>query len=164
MTTSYRGFTRSRRLGRDEENELQELIDDPDSGFADVLAAAIAASASDPEKTQEMHEALREVASDGRGPHAWARDRLEMRRHARDTSRHGRDRRLGRDFGPENMTEPGGGRSIERFANEREYRNEEGEDRRHAHDLAMDAKARRDPGGFGSFARRYPNAARIERA
>jgi hypothetical protein len=52
MTTSYtrdRGFTRARRLGRDEEDrseQLREMLDDPDLDFGDLIAAALASSSS----------------------------------------------------------------------------------------------------------------------
>jgi hypothetical protein len=44
MTTSYtrdRGYTRARRMGRDEEEgaELREMLDDPDLDPADMLGA-----------------------------------------------------------------------------------------------------------------------------
>src|SRR5690349_256 len=77
-------FHRARRMGRDEETEFEELQSDPDVGFADLLAGAIVAAVSDPDKAQEVHEALTELGQDRRGPASWARDRLERRRLSRD--------------------------------------------------------------------------------
>jgi hypothetical protein len=78
-------FTRARKLGRDQEedrNELKETIDDPDSTFADILACAI--EIAPPEQQSEVMEALREIGEDRRGARSWAKDRREMYRHARD--------------------------------------------------------------------------------
>ena len=87
-----------------------------------------------------------------RGPRRWARDKLEMRRYSRDARRRGHDRRLGKDFGPENLTEPGPAGGPEDFRAERHV--EGGMDSRMAYDQSR---------SYGSFAKRFPGAARITR-
>jgi hypothetical protein len=154
MTTSYtrdRGYTRARRMGRDEEEgrqELRDLCDDPDCNFGDLLAAAI--QAASPEQQQEVSSALREMGEDRRGSHSWARDRLERRRLGRDI----RARRLGRD-----EPEPFPGRPRPGGSDPMIYGwEDEAADRRPrpAHDMAMDDRATRD---FAHFA--FPGAAKM---
>ena len=115
MTTSFtrdRGYTRSRRMGRDEEGgeELREMLSDQDASPSEMLAALIQYAPED--RQEELYQALNELASDRRGAHAWAADRLERRRLGRDMrERRARDRRLGRDD-PEpfpGRPRPGGG-------------------------------------------------------
>jgi hypothetical protein len=157
MTTKFtrdRGFTRARRMGSDDERAearaaIQELIDDPDADFGDLLACAIQFAPED--QQEEVHQALRDMGLDAGGPRKWARDRLEMRQH----------RRLGRDFGPESLT--GGGSGPEQFSSERDRKWEEGEDRRPRRGamdrMAMDARTRRE----AAFDAWFPGAARIEK-
>jgi hypothetical protein len=119
MATSYtrdRGYTRLGRLGRDEEEghqELRALCDDPDCDFGDLLAAAIYAAS--PEQHQEVHEALRELGQDRRGPRSWAADRLERRRLGRDMRERAQDPRLGRDDPPPFSGRPNVGGGMDPF-------------------------------------------------
>jgi|SRR5208282_6164110 len=172
MTTSY---TRARRLGRDQEEdgrqELRELLDDPNADFGDIIAAAIEHAQNDPEKAEEVHEALREIAEDRRGPRSWAADRMERRRIGKDMrARRAKDARRARDEPPpfEGRPRPGGGMDPisggRLFDPDRDYgrSGEEGQDRRTAADMALDARARQDS-NFAHFARLFPNAAKIER-
>ena len=148
MTTSYtrdRGFTRARRLGRDQEEgveQLRQMLDDPDIDVADLVAAAVERC---PEHQREdLHQALRELGEDRRGPRSWASDRLERRRLGRDMrERRARDRRLGRDFGPESMTE-NDSRPIEDFGrSEADRQIREVDDRRRmGADMAFDGSPR----------------------
>ena len=159
--TRDRGYTRARRMGRDEEEarkDLRELTEDEDCDFGDLLAAAI--NAASPEQQTEVADALRKMSEDSRGPRSWARDRLEMRRLGRDMR--SRDRRLGRDLSVENLTEPGRSGSIEEFGTPGERRTEEAEDRRRR--LAGDRMALDSRNPRGSFRAFYPQASRIERA
>jgi len=88
-----------RRMGRDEqEQEFRDLLDDPESSFGDILAAAI--EACPPDKLDEVHGALRGLGEDRRGPHSWAADRMERRRLGRDALRHRPAHRFGRDDPP----------------------------------------------------------------
>jgi hypothetical protein len=132
----------TRRFGCDQEadredlrRDLRDVLDDPDTDYGDLHAILCKHF---PEEAGQVH---REVSEDRRGVHAWAKDRRERRRLSKDMGMR-RDRRLGRDFGPENLTEPGPSRSIEEF-----------ERTRTASDMAMDARARRNP-GFASFSGR----------
>lgn len=101
--------TRSRRYAYDEEldrEDLKELIDDPSTDFGDLLAAVIEQAPED--KQEEIHEAVRALGEDKRGPRSWARDRMERRRLGKDIRR-GRDRRTGRDQPPEFEDRPRAG-------------------------------------------------------
>jgi hypothetical protein len=121
------------------------MLDDPDVDFGDILAAAIEHAPD--HKQEEIHEALRELTEDQRGPRSWAADRLERRQLGQDIRlRDGR--RFGRDE-PEpfpGRPRPGGG--MDPIS---------GEDRRLAGDMAFDSSPRAE------FARWFPYAARIER-
>jgi hypothetical protein len=141
MTTH---FTRPRRFGKDEEasEQLRQMLDDPDINIADLVAAAVEHCPDD--QQEELHRALRELSEDRRGPHAWSADRLEMRRLSKDMrDRRARDRRLGRDFGPENLTGRGSD-PIENFGRSEANRqiDEAAGDRRRmgADQMAMDGR------------------------
>lgn len=133
---------KARRFGRDEEldrEEMKELIDDPDSDFGDILAAIVEQAPDD--RMEEVHEAMRELSMDARGPRSWARDRMERRRLGRDARR-----RLGRDDPAPFPGRPRTGGGMDPM-----------EDRR-AHDMALDADPRSEfEHMFGA------DAARIER-
>ena len=140
------------------------MLADPSVTFGEMLAALIKFC---PEgKAEELYQALNELGEDRRGPHRWAANKLEMRRHGRD-ARRPRGWRIGKDLGPENLTHSGS--PIEEFRNreDRELADEiERGNARTAGDMALDhplnARARRDP-GFRGFRARYPGASRIER-
>ena len=147
-------FTKARSFGRDQEEEagreeLREMINDRDTTAGELLACLF--EHCPPDEREDLHAALRELTEDRRGPRSWARDRLELRHHVRDAQRHGRDRRMGRDFGEENMTEPASARPIEEFRPEG--------DRRTAMDSSRMAFDRGT--SYSSFAKRFPGAARI---
>jgi hypothetical protein len=139
MTTR---FTKARRLGRDEEEtadiaeEMRELIADPEADFSDLIAMLVEAA---PEKVPEIGQTMREIGEDSRGIHAWARDKRELRRHAK---------RFGRDQPPKFEGRPNPGGTME------------GEDRRLR--MAGDRMAY-DSSPAGRFARLFPNAAKVER-
>ena len=83
MNTRFRA---ERKLGRDEEDadiadEIRDVINDPESDFADLIALVVEAA---PEKVPEISATMREIGSDARGIHAWARDKREMKRLGRD--------------------------------------------------------------------------------
>jgi hypothetical protein len=152
MVTGRRGY---------DEQEIDDLVNDPETTGADILGAII--ESCSPEQAAEIAAAAREMAEDRRGPHAWARDKHELRRLSKDARLRSRPRGFGRDdpMPFEGMPETGGGmyrgeeRPIERFLPEREYRQEEGEDhnRRHARDIAFDASpAGRFERLFGRYA------------
>jgi hypothetical protein len=150
--TKDRGFTRARRMGRDEgEEELHQMLDDPDVTAGELIAALIEHCPQDRE--EELHGALQELAADRRGHRAWARDRLERRALDRGLRRHRPP--AGRDFGPENLTQPGSSHSIEEFfpTSSHDWRP------RTASDMAFDA-ARRSP---RPLTRLLANMHRIER-
>jgi hypothetical protein len=158
MTTGYtrdRGFTRARRMGRDAEEEgleeLREMIGDPDVSAGELIAALIEHC---PEHKQEdLHNALKEMSEDRRGPRSWAKDRLERRALDRGLRRYSRP--AGRDLGPENLTAPGPSHPLER-----EFDRDTNDWRpRGARDMAFD-KARRSPRALD---RLLANARRIER-
>jgi hypothetical protein len=136
------------------------MVDDPDASAGELIAALI--EHCPPDKAEELHEAVRSLSSDSRGSRSWARDKLESRRLGKDMRRARDKRRLGRDFGPENLTEAVRRGPIEEFRSERDRQLEQGEDRCRAHDMAMDARARQDS-NFAHFCRMFPGAARIER-
>ena len=150
-------FTKARSFGgRDQEEEagreeIRQMLDDPDVEAGELIAALVEHCPED--QREGVVAALRELTEDRRGPRAWARDKLEMRRLSRDARRHGRDRRMGRDFGPENLTEPGSASPIEEFRPEG--------DRRTAMDSSRMAFDRGT--SYSSFAKRFPGAARITR-
>jgi len=151
------GDTRGvRRMGCDEEEgreEIREMLDDPDVSAGEVIAALIKHCPE--EQAEDLHHSLREMSADSRGHRAWARDKLERRRYTKDARRHGRDRRMGRDFGTENLTDNTSPR-IEEFGSERDRGWEQGEDRRGAMDMAFDGSTR-------SLDRLFANAARIQK-
>jgi hypothetical protein len=105
--TRDRGFSRARKLGRDEEGEegwrekLRDVIDDPASTPADVHDANLEHCPDN--HREELHHTLSETAEDGRarrGYRTGARDRSERRRLGKDwAARRARDggRRYGRD-------------------------------------------------------------------
>jgi hypothetical protein len=144
-------FTRPRRFGRDEEAsaQLREMLDDADINIADLVAAAVEHCPDD--QQQELHEALSAMGSDRRGPRSWAADRLERRRLGKDMrERRARDRRLGKDFGSENLTD-NLGYPIEQFRRSDADRqiNEAAGDRRMGADMAFDThSARGMPGAL----------------
>jgi hypothetical protein len=112
--TRDRGFNRARRMGRDQEEgleELHEMLDDPNVTAGELLAALI--EHAPPDKEEDLHNALREMGEDRRGYRSWAKDRLERRALDRGMRRHRPP--AGRDFGPENLTQSGSSRPVEEF-------------------------------------------------
>jgi hypothetical protein len=146
----------TRRLGRDQEEgleELHEMLDDPEVSAGELIAALI--ELCPPEKEEELHGALREMGEDRRrGPRGWARDKLERRRLGKD-ARRGRDRRMGRDLSAEELTAGSLSRSIEEFD-----RSDNRDSYATVHDMVMDARAKRDS-DLAGFRRRYPGATRM---
>jgi len=142
MTTR---FTRARRMGRDEAvEEFRSLLDDPEADFGDIVAAAIEAAGEG--QQEEIHQAIREMGEDTRGPRSWARDRMERRRLSKDSD--ARLRRMGRDVeDPLRDLEPRGSVS--------------GEDRR---PMAGDRRLAMDSSPRGTFSRIFPTAVLPERA
>jgi hypothetical protein len=129
--TRDRGFSKSRRMGKDEEEEqeeLKEILNDPDAPFKARQSALMALCSED----EEVYPTVREIGEDRRGPHSYARDALEHYRSAKAA----RDkRRLGKDFGPENLTDPNSLREMEQRSG--------AEDRRRlAGDMAYDTGGR----------------------
>jgi hypothetical protein len=124
--TRDRSFSRARRMGRDEEEgreELNSMLGDPDVSAGELIAALIEHCPED--KEVDLHNALKELSEDRRGPRAWARDRLERRALDRGLRRNsrplgGRDRGYGRDFGPENLSAPSSSHPIEEFRTQRD--------------------------------------------
>ncbi len=107
-----RGFTKARRVGRDEEREeyrqeARRMLDDeePDADFGDMLALVIEYAASDPDRADQLYEAMSSLGQDARGHRAWARDRIARRRTAKDM-RANPDRYRGRDEPPEFPGQP----------------------------------------------------------
>ena len=121
------------------------MIDDPDTTAGELIAALVEHCPED--QQEDLHHALREISEDRRGPRRWARDRLELRRYSKDARHRSHYRRMGRDFGPENLTEPGPSRSIEEFRDANDARPVR---------RAMDSSKM-------AFDQRFPGAARITR-
>jgi hypothetical protein len=147
MASRY--FTRSRYAYDQEAGaaELREMLNDPDVSIADLVAAAIEHCPDD--QLPELHQALTGLSEDRRGPRSWARDRLERRQLSRDMR--SRDRRMGRDFGTESLTD-NIGYPIENFRRsdaDKEIREAGGQDRRRmgADGFAMDGVLRYIQGG-----------------
>jgi hypothetical protein len=145
---------------RRDADDRRHYGDDRHARARDALRRAADAAEPDDEVIEELLEALgathpevvgraaREIAEDGRGPYGWARDRRERRR-AEDVLHHrrardvGRRPHLGRDYGPPGVGREEGSPRVEEFAGGRRHW-EEGEDRRRAHDMGMDAGGDRD--------------------
>lgn len=125
--TRDRGFSKSRRMGKDDEEEEQE--EQEGRSPRDILADLM--EAEDPDERMEALRAIREIAADRSG--RWAKDHRE--RQAADAYRRARDpRRMGKDFGSESLTT---GNTAGMLDDPR------------AHDMAMDATT--------GFDVRYPN-------
>lgn len=152
-----------RRLGRDEERDIeQELADlraDPDADIRDFLAAIV--NQCDPDQIAELSAALREITESmdrGGGLARWGEDRAlvrDGRRRARDARR-----RMGRD--DENLMPPRGSVGGENELPRNGIERMQGEDRRGR--LAGDRRMAYDSSPQGLFRRLIPGAARVERA
>jgi hypothetical protein len=80
------------------------MLDDYELDIGDLIACAIEYSPMS--KQEGLHEAVRGLSEDRRGPHSWARDRLERRQLSRDMrARRARDRRMGKDLETEQLTD-----------------------------------------------------------
>jgi hypothetical protein len=144
MATHY--YTRSRRYAYDQEDgaaELREMLNDPDVDLGDLIAACVLHGPES--KQEETYDAVRSLSEDARGPRSWARDRLERRQLSRDArAKRARDKRLGKDLGPNELTESGRSGRIEGFGRSEADRdiNEAAGDRRRffGSDMALDGR------------------------
>lgn len=142
-------ITKFTRRARDEEpsieEELEQIFNDPEADLGDVIAMF---ADRFPERAPEFAAAVREIGDDARGISAWAKDKRETRRYGRDALRRHAARVNGRDQTPPGVDPKDAPQPVR-----------QGEDRRR---MAGDTMAY-DISAAGSFAKRFPGAARIER-